>query len=201
MKNKYVFFDFCGTLVSNQTADSFVKFYLKKKSFLRHFKYYKANSKFQKLLLLRGEDKSLVDHFSYLYAKRLQKFNRKKLIEVSHFFKEKKYKIIIISAGYHSYIKEWAKLCNIEATIISNNLRYNENIFTGQITGDDCYGKNKLNFLKGYLNFQQIDWYNSYTFSDHFSDKPIFDLVRNKIFVTKDISREELYKLTNHEIR
>jgi HAD superfamily hydrolase (TIGR01490 family) len=63
--------------------------------------------------------------------------------------------------------------------IISNELKFKDERFTGTLTGLDCYGENKKTIIKSLANKYNIDREKSFAYSDHYSDIPMLSLVGN----------------------
>jgi HAD superfamily phosphoserine phosphatase-like hydrolase len=197
---KYMFVDFCGTLVSKQTANNFVDYYLWMNNLkLQWIKSKLVNEKFIKLSHLINQNKGSIDLTAQSYAKHLMTYNREGLIEILKTAQISGYKLFVISAGYSIYIKKWLEINEIQSILIANDFEYNNDFFRGSISDNDCIGEQKVLRLSKIINLESIDWFNSYVFSDSLTDKPLFDLVRNKIFITKDLKIKELIKLSNHE--
>lgn len=189
-------FDFCKTLVNIESADKFCIFALKEEKrffflvigllitsrpiriFLNIFG---IKIKFVLLNLLRGISKEKLEKIAKKYSKFIEEnyLNLNVLHSLAEQQKALK-KIFVISAGYSIYIKYFLK--NFNVTLLSNDFEYDKNKFTGKITGKDCYGKEKLKRLKKELNnYKEFKISSSY--SDSFSDMPIFDISIKKFLV------------------
>ena len=191
MNSKKIFvFDFCGTLVSKQTADLFVSYVLKKQGnysaylyslFLRKFQ---RNKKFDLLKLLKGSKKQDLEYLAISYANYLKDYKILKVYErIKKILKQKGTKVYVISAGYSIYIKQFFK--NYDVEVISNDFKYTKDLFDGEICLDDCFGENKLKRFKETLNEKDIDknFIIDECYSDSFTDEPIFQISEKKFFV------------------
>lgn len=191
MNSKKIFvFDFCGTLVSLQTADLFVSYVLKKKGNYIGYLYSLFIRKFQKnkksylLKLLEGTKKEDLENFAISYATYLKKYEILKVCNrMKEILNEKDTKVYVISAGYSIYIKQYFK--NYDVEIISNDFKYTKNSFDGEIILDDCFGENKLKRFKENLNKKGIDKNLTIaeSYSDSLTDKPIYLISRKKFFI------------------
>ena len=95
--------------------------------------------------------------------------------------------MIVISAGYEPYIKEFIKN---KAIVIANNFLYENDVFKGKIIGNDCYGQEKVKRLSELIPLKNIDYNQTCVYSDSMTDKPIFMLGKNKFFVDKELIRK-----------
>tara|TARA_B100000214_G_scaffold374277_1_gene356559 strand:- start:600 stop:1208 length:609 start_codon:yes stop_codon:yes gene_type:complete len=188
--NKIIVFDFCGTLVSLQTADLFVSYVLLKKQ--RYISYLYSimlrkffnNKKFVLLSLLKGINEEHLNQCAMSFAKYLKKYtNNDVFLRLIKLLKQEKNQIFLISAGYSIYLKYFFKDLNIH--IISNDFNFKNNIFQGSIMDKDCFGKRKVKRLLKVINnnFSDKNLLISESYSDSLSDKPIFDISKKKFFI------------------
>lgn len=215
MKNlhKVALFDFCGTVVSLQTADLFTSFVLKKEKkyipyllsllfqnkfylFIKYklFKNTKSN-KFRMLRYLKGISKKKIYQYSNEFAQYLKGSVIKDVhIHFQRLNNKEDTKIFIISAGYECYIKDFY---DERVTVIANKFIFEKNFFTGEIEGADCLGNEKVSRLAKKIDLDLIDRNNSYAYSDSLTDLPLFKLVKNNYFIKgKNI---EKFKFDNED--
>ena len=66
------------------------------------------------------------------------------------------------------------------------------------MVGENCKGKEKVRRLKEYLQEHniEVDYKNSYMFSDSLSDKPLLDLVGNGYLINYKKNNKD-YKILN----
>ena len=93
--------------------------------------------------------------------------------------------VIIASAGYSPYIKEFARRLGI-THIAATDLKIKRGLYSGRFDGLNCYGKNKIIKLKNLLELSEINKADSHVYSDDLSDKPLFDLVNHKHLVISE---------------
>ncbi len=193
--NKISLFDFCETLVSIQSHDAFIGFYLKK-NFL-YYKYMKfliyksvpckvlqkimgISFKYKLLSLLKNEPRNLIEEASKIFSKiLLQKQNSavlKKLIELNE-----NQDVIIVSAGFKINIEDFLISCCIDNVIVvANELDYDSDICIGRYTKKDCFGYEKVNRLMECQNYSSEI---NYCFTDSITDLPILNLSENQYIV------------------
>lgn len=193
MKEKLAIFDVDFTLTKRETLVEFYFFMMKKNP--RLLKYLPKSiystifyvlkihdaSKVKKTFIRfidgieENEMKKIVKEF---YEKRLSKILYKDAIGMIKKMKAEGYKIYLISASAEFYLRE---LYNIEEVdkVIGTRFTLENGLHRNQITGENCKGEEKVKRLKEVLKNEniEVDFENSYMFSDSLSDLPLFDLV------------------------
>jgi HAD superfamily hydrolase (TIGR01490 family) len=213
---KIALFDVCHTLVKVTTINDFIEYFfsLKPRNWLIKKIFYFFLKIFRKLRLLNSTNykKYLVKLFKGYKEEEILKIAKdynyfhlqknikeevfKKLIEL----KQSGYNIFLISGGLDIYLKEFANFLgvNLICTVLEKN---EKNIFTGNILGLDCVGKNKVLKLKEALPyFEKIDWENSVAFGDSLSDIYFLSLVKNVTVVDPDHKLEKIARKKGWEI-
>jgi len=119
-------------------------------------------------------------------AKLVKSFYEEKLIEILYEdaikmmkkLKNEGYDIYLISASPEFYINEFYNIKEVDK-IIGTKFNFKDGIFTRKMEGENCKGKEKVRRLKEVLSNEKIevDFKESYMFSDSLSDKPLLDLV------------------------
>ncbi len=92
--------------------------------------------------------------------------------------KSQGYDIYLISASPEFYINEFYNIKEVDK-IIGTKFGFKDGIFTRKMEGKNCKGEEKVRRLKEVIKNEQIevDFKESYMFSDSLSDKPLLDLV------------------------
>ena len=108
--------------------------------------------------------------------------NIKDIIEKS----KKDSTIIMITASPKAYMK-YFKEYKYADEVIGTELLYENNRYKNEIIGNNCKGKEKVKRIEDVLNKLdiEIDYENSYSYSDSMSDMPMFELVKNAYLVNK----------------
>jgi HAD superfamily hydrolase (TIGR01490 family) len=88
------------------------------------------------------------------------------------------YDIYLISASPEFYINEFYNIKEVDR-IIGTKFSFKDGIFIRKMEGENCKGEEKVRRLKEVIEDEQIevDFKESYMFSDSLSDKPLLDLV------------------------
>ena len=197
---KVALFDFCETIVKTQTVGQFCRYYLEEGlSFpSRKLLFYRLLNLSRMLLkketiwfdFFDGLHIDELNQYAEAYANQLyQNFLIKDIEEQIKWHITQGHLIIIVSAGLSYYIKFLAKKLGIEH-VIAVDFECSNQQLNGQIDKTTyCYGTTKVGRLHAYLNQineNEIDWANSYAYSDHPSDIPLLNLVGNRFVVTKN---------------
>lgn len=151
-----------------------------KTAFFYLFKIYdagKTKEAFGKFLegIHQDEMQNVVKEF---YEKRLSKIIYKDAIDTIKKLKNQGYKIYLISASPEIYLNELYNIKEVDK-IIGTKLRYENGMLRSIIEGENCKGEEKVRRLKEVLKKENInvDFQESYMFSDSLSDLPLFRLV------------------------
>lgn len=88
------------------------------------------------------------------------------------------YYIYLISASPEFYIKEFYNIKEVDK-IIGTKFGFDNGVFTRKMEGNNCKGKEKVRRLQEIIRNEniEVDFKESYMFSDSLSDKPLLDLV------------------------
>lgn len=217
-KEKIALFDFCDTLVSFQTANEYVRFYVNNYATLsvrwRHFIYLFLSvsgiiSRLEKknpirntrkrilLWQLKGCSKDKMEMAAQEYYEKRIKPNliRETIVALLKCQKEGR-KVIIVSGGYDIYIKYFAREYGIAfSDIISNQLLFNKSSFVGKFDLD-CMREEKVKILR--KRFVCRDNFDVEAYSDSESDLPMLQWA-DIAYVVTPYSFAKLYNF--YEIR
>ncbi|WP_419678378.1 HAD family hydrolase [Aliarcobacter lanthieri] len=211
-KRTLAIFDFCDTLIGMQTANRFVTL-----AFLSNKRFDTIINEFIRLIArksrllfgnrhkkwqlrqLKGLSREKLNIIANEYVKKelLPKEN-KLLVEKMLRHKKQGHDIAIVSGGFSEYIKEYAKIYDIDY-VIATDLEFIDGKATGKIDGIDCMGINKIEKIRSIIDLDKYDLLNSFAYSDHISDIPLLSFVGNGIVV--DFGEDIKWaKLMNYEV-
>lgn len=124
------------------------------------------------------EEKDLQNLVKRFYKNRLSKILYKDAIDMMYKLKEEGYDIYLISASPEFYIKEFYNI-DVVDKIIGTRFEFSQGKFARKMMGNNCKGEEKVRRLKEVLSKEniEVDFEDSYMFSDSLSDKPLLDLV------------------------
>ncbi len=200
---KVALFDFCDTLVSFQTANAFAEYAIHRfKSRRVFYSLYKLVNKTKlisglyyyfighgaskriPLLFLKGIEKNELERIAHeFYNERIRPKFIAPVLEQMKKLQLDGCQTIIVSGGYNIYIDFFSKEYGIDC-VLANEIIYKNNRCVGKY-GEECMGKNKVARLASYLSLNDIDYQNSWAFTDDKSDIPLLELVQNKVVVSK----------------
>lgn len=190
---KLAIFDIDYTITKKETLMEFFKYAVKQD--IRNIRFL-PRALFSGLMYLLKvyNEKEVKEHF----LKFIDKINEKDLaILVKKFYKEKLstilykdalnmmkklkkegYDIYLISASPEFYINEFYAIDEVDK-IIGSRFSFKDGIFTRTMDGENCKGEEKVKRLKKFLEDENIDvdFKESYMFSDSLSDEPLLRLV------------------------
>lgn len=204
---KLVIFDFCGTLISFQTADRYVQFCVKRlqdnkvvqcrhklvqlMDTFRIFKIYnhicKVNNWRKRMILwqLKGVSYEVCDQMAKKYfEEELLPNVVQPIVEKLKWHLANGDRVFILSGGYDVYIKYFAEYYGVKE-ILSSKVAFCKGKCLGKMEGKDCMRENKLAYIRPYLNGERTIFY-----TDSKSDLPLLKMVDEAIVVSHDASQQ-----------
>lgn len=143
----------------------------------------KSKETFIKFLDGINEDKmkNLVKEF---YEERLSKILYKDAIDTIKKLKSQGCIIYLISASPEVYLNELYNIKEVDK-IIGTKLKIENGVYRSSIEGSNNKGEEKVKRLREVLKEEniQVDFENSYMFSDSLADLPLFNLVGNPYLI------------------
>jgi HAD superfamily hydrolase (TIGR01490 family) len=129
-------------------------------------------------------EEQMKKHVKDFYEKRLSKIIYKDAIETIRKFKRDGYKIYLISASAEFYLNELYNINEVDK-VIGTRFICEGGAHKSKIIGENCKGEEKVIRLMEELKKENInvDFKNSYMFSDSLSDLPLFKLVGNPYLI------------------
>ncbi|MFR1708013.1 MAG: HAD-IB family hydrolase [Clostridium sp.] len=190
---KLAIFDIDYTLTKKETSIELYKYMLKRdRKLLRYLpshiitglfyaiKVYNAGKTKENFLrFLSGtsekELKSIVKSF---YKEKVESILYEDGIKAIKDFKAKGYKIYLISASPEFYVNEFYNIKEVDK-VIGTKFSMENGKFSSKISGENCKGEEKVKRLMEEIKKDniEVDFKNSYMFSDSLSDLPLLKLV------------------------
>lgn len=190
---KLAIFDVDYTLTKRETLFEFYMFMIKRKpklmaympkSFgsailyaLGVFDAAKAKNNFMSFIkgIHENEIKELVKEF---YEKRFSKIFYVDAINTLKKLKTEGYKVYLISASAEFYLNELYNIKEVDK-VIGTRFKFVDGYYTGEIIGANNKGEEKVRRLMEVLKEEniEVDFENSYMYSDSLADLPLFKLV------------------------
>ncbi len=190
---KLAIFDIDYTLTKKETSIELYKYMLKKdRKLLRYLPSHiitgifyglkvcnagRTKENFLRFLAGTSEEdlKKLVKSF---YKEKIESILYEDAIKAIKDFKEKGYKIYLISASPEFYVNEFYSIKEVDK-VIGTKFHIDKGKFNPKILGENCKGEAKVKRLMDELKKDniEVDFKNSYMFSDSLSDLPLLKLV------------------------
>lgn len=192
---KLAIFDIDYTLTKKETSIELYKYMLKRdKTLIKYIPahiltglgfgikvFTAAQTKERFLKFLKGkkeeEIKQIVKDY---YKNHLSELLYKDGLNAIKEFKSHGYKVYLISASPEFYVHEFYNIEGVDK-VIGTRFKMDDGIFTPIVIGENCKGHEKVKRLYEELEKDKIevDFKNSYMFSDSLSDLPLLELVGN----------------------
>lgn len=208
MKEKLAIFDVDYTLTKRETLVEFYLFmmkknpkllkYLPKSLFSSMFYFFNIHdaSTVKKIFIRfidgieENEMKKIVEEF---YKKRLSKILYKDAIDMIKKMKMQGYKIYLISASAEFYLNELYNIKEVDK-VIGTRFTTENGLHRNKITGENCKGEEKVKRLEEVLKEEKIevDFEESYMFSDSLSDLPLFNIVGHPYLINFKKSHDKI---------
>lgn len=196
---KLAIFDVDYTLTKKETLVEFYKFILKKNPKLlltlpyvlrsgvmyifKFIELKKAKEGFMRFVenIHEEEMNKLVKAF---YSEKLSKLIYEDAMAKIKELKEKGFKVYLISASAEFYLKELYNIKEVDK-VIGTRYKVEDGYHSSCMIGENCKGEEKVRRLKEELKKEniEVDFQNSYMFSDSLSDLPLFNLVGNPYLI------------------
>lgn len=193
MSRKIAFFDFDGTITTDDSLLKFIRFVVGDRRFLVGLLFlspmlvlYKlkliANYKAKQNLLswyFRGMKKEDFFEVSSNYSlNHIDKIVRKKAIERINWHKKQGDKIVIVSASIDCWLRPWCERNNLE--LIATKLDLSDDKIIGKFLTKNCYGQEKVNRIKEIYNLKEFDYI--YAYGDSSGDKEMLSLANENYY-------------------
>lgn len=199
-------FDIDFTLTKKETSIELYKYMVKKnKKLIKHLpnhlltgilygiKVFNAQQTKERFLkFLDGvEEKELQNIVKDFYKERLSSILYEDGIDMIRKLKKEGYKIYLISASPEFYINELYNIKEVDK-IIGTKFRIKDGFFIPEVEGFNCKGEEKVKRLMEELEKDkvEVDFKNSYMFSDSLSDLPLLNLVGKGYLINYKKSHE-----------
>ena len=193
MKKGLALFDFDGTITTHDTLLEIIKYQKGKLLFCFGFLMLSPMMVLYKLKLIpnwRAKEILLTFFFGgdqsaefqrkcdAFISERLPALLRKEALQkiASHLANHDR--VIVISASSYNWIEGWCKSMNIE--LIATRLEEKQDRITGKLSSLNCYGKEKENRIKTYLELKEFS--PIYAYGDSSGDKEMLALADHAFY-------------------
>lgn len=148
--------------------------------------------------MLRGKRTEEIEAFLSDFCDQVlfKKINQKTIERLKQHQKRSD-RIILMSNALKPLAKIMANFFGIRETLATEPQEEN-GYYTGKINNEIVYGGNKEKLIKQFVNINEFS--DSYVYADHFSDLPLFKLVKFPVAVNPDKKLLKYAKAHNWEI-
>lgn len=124
------------------------------------------------------KEQDLAELVKNFYNHKLKTILYKDALNMIKKLKSEGYDIYLISASPEFYVNEFYNIKEVDK-IIGTKFNFKNGIFMRKMEGENCKGEEKVKRLREVLKKEKIEvnFKESYMFSDSLSDKPLLDLV------------------------
>ncbi|AJH01367.1 HAD family hydrolase [Clostridium beijerinckii] len=124
------------------------------------------------------KEEELAELVKEFYDERLKNILYDDALKMMKKLKNEGYDIYLISASPEFYVNEFYNIKEVDK-VIGTKFGFENGTFVRKMVGNNCKGEEKVRRLKEALKDEKIevDFKESYMFSDSLSDKPLLDLV------------------------
>lgn len=130
------------------------------------------------------KEDDMQEHVKEFYKKRLSKILYKDAIDTIKEKKKEGCKIYLISASAEFYLNELYNIKEVDK-VIGTRFLCEKGEHKSRMEGENCKGEEKVKRLMEELKKEniEVDFKNSYMYSDSLSDLPLFNLVGNPYLI------------------
>lgn len=191
------YFDFDGTITTHDTLIPYVlyvvgylKFIFKLPFILIIISSYllgfinneKAKEKFL-TLMIKGISRGYLEKKAREFALlKLDKYINTNIYNKLEYHAEHKHSIIIVSANLAIYLRYWVKKHYLSG-VIATEIDFNNNFATGKLKTKNCYGIEKVNRIKEYLQEHNKSYVYSYGYGNSKGDHELLEFVDEPYYI------------------
>ena len=193
MSKKIAFFDFDGTITTDDSLLKFIRFVVGDRRFLLGLVVLSPMLVLYKLKLIpnykakqymlswffKGMSKDaflkVANEYSLVH---IDKILRPKAIEKINWHKNQGHKVVVVSASIECWLRPWCEKNSLE--LIATKLEIKDDIVTGKLLSKNCYGVEKINRIKEIYNLKDFEYI--YSYGDSSGDKQMLELAHEKFY-------------------
>ena len=190
---KIAFFDFDGTITTQDSLPDFIKFAIGKPKYylglcllspillayvLKLLPNHSAKEKMISYFFKGWPEKTFQAVANEYSINKIDPIVRHKAIEKLRWHLEQGHKVVIVSASMKSWLKKWCDTQNVE--LISTQLEIKQGKLTGKFATKNCHGKEKVNRIKEQYSLQDYSYI--YAYGDSSGDKDMLKLANEAFY-------------------
>lgn len=190
---KIAFFDFDGTITTDDSLLKFIRFVVGDVKFLiglvaispllvlykmKFIPNYKA-----KQIMLSWYFKGLNQEEFFKVASEyslshIDKIVRPQAMQKIQWHKDEGHKVVVVSASLECWLRPWCDKNGLD--LIGTQLEIEDNLVTGKLLSKNCYGKEKANRIRERYDLNSFDFI--YAYGDSRGDKEMLELAQEKYY-------------------
>lgn len=193
MSKKIAFFDFDGTITTDDSLLKFIRFVVGDRRFLlglvvlspmlvlyklKLIPNYKAKQKMLSYFFKVSSEEYFRKVANEYSLNHIEKILRPKAIEKINWHKNQGHKVVVVSASIECWLRPWCEKNNLE--LIATKLEIKDDIVTGKLLSKNCYGIEKVNRIKELYNLEKYDYI--YAYGDSSGDKQMLEISHEKFY-------------------
>ena len=211
-----VLFDLDDTLIEGQSQKILAKYLFKKKKINLFFLIYIYSWFFlyktgliKDVIRIREKSFQICKGWSLDYMRDLlnnfldsdiKPLFYKDILDIVKFHKKKGATLVLISASLFPLVKLVSEYLDFDF-VFATKLEVKGGLYTGNIDGEVVYGKNKKRIINNLINDNNLDFKDSYCYTDHYSDMELLETVDNPVVINPDKKLSEFALLKKWEIK
>jgi phosphatidylglycerophosphatase C len=188
---KIAFFDFDGTITTDDSLLKFIRFVVGDFRFLQGLVVllpvltaYKLklvpNYKAKQMMLsyfFKGMEKNYFHEVAQKYSlEHIDSIVRTKAMQKIQWHKNEGHKVVIVSASLECWLAPWCKKNDLE--LIGTKLDMSDGKVNGQLLSKNCYGIEKVNRIKEYYDLESFEYI--YAYGDSSGDKEMLAIAHEQ---------------------
>lgn len=193
MSKRIAFFDFDGTITTDDSLLKFIRFVVGDRRFLiglitlspmlilyklKFIPNYKAKQYLLSWYFKGMKKEDFFDVACKYSLYHIDKILRNKAIEKITWHKKEGHKVVIVSASIDCWLRPWCEKNSLE--LIATKLEMKDGIVTGNLLTKNCYGQEKVNRIKEKYNLKEFEYI--YAYGDSSGDKEMLQLANEKYY-------------------
>lgn len=193
MSKKIAFFDFDGTITTDDSLLKFIRFVVGDRRFLvgliilspmlilyklKFIPNYKAKQNLLSWYFKNMRKEEFFKVANEYSLNHIDKIVRTKAIERLNWHKKQGHKIVVVSASIDCWLRPWCNKNSLE--LIATKLEIKNEMITGNLLTKNCYGVEKVNRIKEIYNLKDFEYI--YAYGDSSGDKEMLSIANESFY-------------------
>lgn len=193
MSKKIAFFDFDGTITTDDSLLGFIRFAVGNARFLiglfvlspilvsyklKLIPNYRAKQIMLSWFFKGWKEEAFKNVANEYSLKHIDTIVRKKAMDKIGWHKKHGHKVVIVSASIESWLRPWCEKNSLE--LIASQLEIKDGVVTGELLSQNCCGQEKVNRIKSMYDLKLYDYI--YAYGDSSGDKHMLELANERFY-------------------